>query len=235
VAETNNKPAFLQRNSISEDLVVYIKQQILEGHLNPGDRIVETKLASELGISQTPVREAIRRLQGEGILTVVPNKGPMVCTLDRGDYYEIYSIRSMLEGLAIRLAVLRADDAEIAELEQFYSRMRDKLNDDSVDYLLHDSFHIHETIMKLSKHERLIAMYQSISFQILLANRLLGTKRTKQAEIEQHLELIEALKQRDPDNAERTMRAHIYRSYCEFIELNGLEKDPVEFREETWL
>ncbi|MFK7693155.1 GntR family transcriptional regulator [Paenibacillus sp. HJGM_3] len=231
----DSKAVFPPRQSISEDLIVYIKQQILNGQLNPGDRIVETKLAGELGISQTPVREAIRRLQGEGIITVVPNKGPMVCTLDKKDVFEIYSIRSMLEGQAIRLAVLRASDRDIAELETFYEQMKEKLDDFSVEYLLDDSFHIHETIIKLSQHSRLISTYQSISFQILLANRLLGTKKTKQTEVEQHWELIEALKRRDTDSAEQTMRRHIYRSYCDFVELNGLDASPEELDEKTWL
>ncbi|RAV18956.1 GntR family transcriptional regulator [Paenibacillus contaminans] len=229
-----NKPVFPPRQSISEDLILYIKQQIASGQLNPGDRIVETKLAQELGISQTPVREAIRRLQGEGIITVVPNKGPMVCTLDKKDVFEIYSIRSMLEGLAIRLAVQNASDEEIEEIERFYNKMKDKLMDESVEYLIDDSLHIHETIMILSRHSRLIATYQSISFQILLVNRMLGTKKTKQNEVLQHGELIEALKRREPDEAELTMRKHIYRSYRDFVELNGLDAEGDELEEKNW-
>jgi len=229
-----NKPVFPPRQSISEDLILYIKQQIASGQLNPGDRIVETKLAQELGISQTPVREAIRRLQGEGIITVVPNKGPMVCTLDKKDVFEIYSIRSMLEGLAIRLAVQNASDEQIEEIERFYNKMKDKLLDESVEYLIDDSLHIHETIMILSRHSRLIATYQSISFQILLVNRMLGTKKTKQNEVLQHGELIEALKRREPDEAELTMRKHIYRSYRDFVELNGLDAEGDELEEKNW-
>jgi DNA-binding GntR family transcriptional regulator len=80
--------------------------------------------------------------------------------------------------------------------------------------------HIHQTIISLSKHKRLIQTYESISFQIFLVNRILGKESTKLKEVDQHLELIEALKQRDPDNAEKVMRMHIYRSYREFIELD---------------
>lgn len=229
-----NKPVFPPRQSMSEDLILYIKQQIAAGQLNPGDRIVETKLAQELGISQTPVREAIRRLQGEGIITVVPNKGPMVCTLDKKDVFEIYSVRSMLEGLAIRLAVQNASDDELDELERFYHKMKDKLQDETVTYLLDDSLHIHETIMGLSRHSRLIATYQSISFQIHLVNRMLGTKKTKQNEVLQHGELIEALRRREPDAAELTMRKHIYRSYRDFVELNGLDAEGDDLAEENW-
>lgn len=233
--ETAVTPRFIQKKNISEDLVVYIKQQILNGDLNPGDRIVETKLARELGISQTPVREALRQLQGEGVVSILPNKGPIVRTLDIQDAYEIYSIRSMLEGLAIRLATQISTDQEIMELEQFYNQMKTKLTDDSVAYLLHDSSHIHETIIKMSRHSRLISMYKSISFQISLINRLVGAKSTKQKEIDEHQELIEALKRKDPDHAEETMRRHIYNSYCNFIKLNGLEAEAPNFTEKAWL
>lgn len=234
--ETVKPMSFLKQN-LSEDLVVYIKQQIISGELNPGDRVVETKLAKDLGISQTPVREALRQLQGEGIITIIPNKGPMVCSLDKKDVFEIYSIRSMLEGLAIRLATHNATEADIESLEQLYNGMKNKLHDEMVpvSYLLDDSFQIHETIMKLSNHSRLIAMYKSISFQITLVNRILGSKSSKEKEMEQHWELIEALKRRDPDHAEDVMRRHIYRSYREFVEFNSKKDEQIEYGEDIWL
>jgi DNA-binding GntR family transcriptional regulator len=223
--DKTSTPIF-QKQNISEELVDYLKNQILSGELNPGDRIVETKLARELGISQTPVREALRQLQGEGIITIIPNKGPMVRNMDLKDAFEIYSIRAMLEGLAIRLAALNASDEDIAALEQFFFRMKEKVHDDSVpvSYLLDDSFYIHETIIKLSNHTRLNQLYKSISFQIALVNRILGSTSSKMKEFEQHWELIEVLKNRNPDQAEEVMRRHIYRSYTEFVSINTREE-----------
>ena len=231
-----DRPVF-QKQNISEELVDYLKQQILKGELNPGDRVVETKLAKELGISQTPVREALRRLQGEGIITIIPNKGPMVRTLDMRDAFEIYSIRAMLEGLAIRLATQNATEQDIADLEAFYNKMKDRVHDDSVpvSYLLGDSFYIHETIMNLSNHTRLINMYKSISLQIALVNRILGSKSSKLKEVEEHWELIEVLKNRDPDRAEDVMRRHIYRSYTEFVDLNARKDEMIRYDERIWL
>ncbi len=204
---------------MSADLAEYIKQQILDGQLNPGDRIVETKVAKELGISQTPVREAIRQLSGEGIITIVPNKGPMVRQFDMKDVFEVYSLRSMLEGLAIRLAVQQASDEEISKLSAFFEDMKRKLVDDTVDSLLEESVHIHQSIVRLANHSRLAASYDSITFSISLAGRILGKVSTKQKEVDQHAELIEALVRRDPDHAEKVMRQHILRSFNEFREL----------------
>lgn len=214
------KPAFMDKHNISREVVEYIKQSILSGELNPGDRIVETRFARELGISQTPIREAMHQLSGEGIVVIVPNKGPVVKELQRSDVFEIYSLRAAIEGLAIRIASQIAPQEAIDELEGFYEAMKVKLVDEAVDSLLADSFQIHQSIINLSKHERLMNMYGSISFQISLVNRILGTQSTKQKEVDQHLELIEALKSRDPAQAEKIMRMHIYRSYREFIELD---------------
>lgn len=225
----------IQKHNISDDLIVYIKEQILSGELNPGDRIIETKLAKELNISQTPVREAIRHLQGEGILVIFPNKGPLVRTMDLKDVFEIYSVRSVLEGLAIRIATQNASDGEIAELEAFYNKMKDKKDDASIPFLLQDSAFIHQKIFALSNHSRLISMYKSISFQIALVNRMLGTKSTKQKEIDEHWELIEALKKRDPDHAEKTIRKHIYRSYRDYVEINEKKAEQPHFEEKLWL
>ncbi|MDF2723765.1 MAG: GntR family transcriptional regulator [Paenibacillus sp.] len=233
--QEQSQPLIIQKQNISEELVKYIKQQIISGELNPGDRIVETKLARELGVSQTPVREAIRHLHGEGVITIVPNKGPMVRTLDMKDVFEIYSVRSMLEGLAIRLATQNATDEQVGEVEQCYEQMKLKLHDDSVVSLLPDSSRIHQIIIDLSNHARLINMYQSIAFQIALVNRLLGAKSTKQKEVDQHLELVEVLKNRDPNIAEQTMRKHIFRSYRDFLQLTEKKEPQLEYDEKLWL
>jgi len=228
-----NKQTILEKQNMSEDLVTYIKQQILDGALNPGDRIVETKLAKDLGISQTPVREAIRQLSGEGILNIVPNKGPVVRSLDMKDVFEIYSIRSMLEGLAIRLTTQKASQEDILKLSDFYNQMQEKLRDDNVDSLQSDSQYIHRSIIQLADHALLTSMYQSIFFKILLTNRIMGNISTKEKEVEQHGELIDALMRRDPNHAEAVMRKHIYRSYLEFTELQGVA--PQEDKGLIWL
>ncbi|WP_372630147.1 GntR family transcriptional regulator [Cohnella sp.] len=223
--ETISRQYFADKQNMGHDLVEYFKQEILAGKLNPGDRIVETKFARELGISQTPVREAVRQLAGEGIVTLVPNRGPVVNELGARDIFEIYSLRASIEGLAIRLATQIASDEAIAELERFYEEMKVKVTDDGIGTLLEESLHIHHSIMKLSEHSRLLHAYESISFQIALVNRILGNESTKEKEVEQHAELIEALKGRDPDKAELTMRKHIYRSYRECMDLKEDETE----------
>src|SRR5689334_20370456 len=107
---------FAERKSLGQEVAALIKQAIAEGALAPGERIVESKLAQELGLSLTPVREAVRELVGEGILTISPNRGPSVRVLSPEDAFELYSLRAMLEGLAIRLAITRASVEERAAI-----------------------------------------------------------------------------------------------------------------------
>lgn len=224
----NHKQRFADKQSLSGELVAFIKEQILEGELSPGDRIVETKLAKDLGISQTPVREAIRQLSGEGIVKIVPNKGSFVRTFSAKDVFEIYSLRASMEGLAFRLATQQATVKDIEELEAFYNKMKEKLHDESVKTLTNDSAYIHQFIYNLSKHSRLIFLYESISFQVSLVNRVLGARYTKLQEVEEHKEIIDALKAGNPTNAEKVMREHIYRSYRWYVKFMEMERKEEE-------
>lgn len=211
-------PAFKEKQNLSKDIAQYIKQGILNGVWNTGDRIVETKLARELGVSQTPVREALNQLVVEGIIAILPNRGAVVRKLTAVDIFEIYSIRAVIEGLAIRLATKRAARDDIHHLERFFEQMKEKAKDDSVKSLSKDAEYIHEYIYKMSNHSQLQMMYQSISFKVALANRILSFKYSKEQEIEQHWPLIEALKKGDPEHSEKVMREHIHRAYLQYVD-----------------
>ncbi|MCQ6559229.1 GntR family transcriptional regulator [Paenibacillus mendelii] len=221
------------KHSLSTTIVALIKQKIVAGELNPGDRIVETRLARELEISQTPIREAIRQLAGEGVVIIVPNKGPLVRTFSAMDIFEIYSYRAVLEGMAIRLAVQNASINDIRHLEQFYEEMKKRLLDDSIPSLQQDSGYIHHYIFKLSKHSVLLNMFEFISFRVQLVNRIVGKKFSKEREVSEHWELIEALKQGDPDHAEQVMREHIHRSYREFVDIGMFDR--TELAQNEWI
>ncbi|TMV46671.1 GntR family transcriptional regulator [Paenibacillus mesophilus] len=232
MVQSFNKDAS-DKQHLSSNIASYIKQKIIDGEWNPGDRIVETKLARELEMSQTPIREAVRQLAGEGVVTIVPNKGPFVRTFSAKDIFEIYSYRAVLEGMAIRLAVGNASITDIRHLEQFYEEMKKKLLDSSVVSLSEDSGYIHNYIFKLAKHAVLLEMFQFISFRVRLVNRIVGRKYSKEREVSEHLELIEALKKGDPDDAERVMRAHIHRAYMEFVDIGKF--DHSELAQNEWI
>ncbi|HBQ86706.1 MAG TPA: hypothetical protein DD811_09550, partial [Syntrophomonas sp.] len=107
----------------------YLRNAILEERLKPGQRIIERKVADKLSVSRTPVREAIRKLEQEGLVNYVPNRGAIVASLSATDVWEIYTIRSVLEGLAVRLAAQHLNSADMAEIEELMSQMEQALNE----------------------------------------------------------------------------------------------------------
>lgn len=223
-----------EKKNLGQEIAQYMKKAILDGKWNPGDRLIETKLARELGTSQTPVREAINQLASEGVIVSLPNRGAVIRDLDAIDIFEIYSIRAVIEGLAIRLATSRATPADISEIESFYNEMKRKINDDDVKSLSHDAEQIHEFIYKLANHSELSAMHQTISFKVALANRILSFNYTKQEEFDQHRAIIEALKKGDPDYSEKVMREHIHQAYLKFVKSKKFDNHE-QLDEDSWI
>ncbi|QED47935.1 GntR family transcriptional regulator [Cytobacillus dafuensis] len=219
-----NVNAFTDKKSLSSDLVMYIKEKLLTGQLKPGDRIVETKMAKELGISQTPLREAIHQLVGEGIVSIVPNKGTSIREFTPKDIFEIYSLRANLESLAFKLALFNRKPQDIHHLEMCLEKMKQKVNSDSVHSLSKDTTHIHTYINQLSQHSHLIEVISSISFKVALVNSRLRGKYSKQYEWEEHAKLIKVFIEGDPIQVEQEVKSHIYRAYCVFTDAFVTEK-----------
>lgn len=210
-----------ERKSLGQEVAALIKQAIVAGALAPGERIVESKLAQEIGLSLTPVREAVRELVGEGILTVSPNRGPSVRLLTSEDAFELYSLRAMLEGRAMRLAIARTSVGERAAIERIYDEMVMAVADDTIPSLLPYSTRIHEGIVALSNHTRLITFYQSLAMQITLLNRVVSPTSTKEHEVAWHQPIVAALVGDDADRAEHVIRTHIYDSYQAYMATSG--------------
>lgn len=210
----------MKKKNLSYEVSEYIKDQIINGEIEIGSQLKLNEISEHLGISQTPVREAIQYLVSEKVLENYRNKGYFVRKHDEKDIFEIYSLRATIEGLAIRLATQRNDEEELQKLIDLFEEMKAKRDDPTVASISHYSTKIHEAILNMSKHDMLIDVNESISFQVKIANSVLERKYTKELEVSHHEELIDVLKEGDPDKAEKVMREHIYRSYMNFIEEN---------------
>lgn len=216
----NYRSLILNKKNLSYEVSEYIKDQIVKGEIEIGSQLKLNDISDYLGISQTPVREAIQHLVSENVLENFRNKGYFVRKHNERDIFEIYSLRATIEGLAIRLVAERNDKEDLKELFALFEKMKEKRDDPNVMSLSNDSTKIHKTILKMSKHEMLINVNESISFQVKVVNRVLERKYTKDFEVNEHEELINVLKEGDPEKAEKVMRNHIYRSYYNFIEEN---------------
>ena len=181
--------------------------ELREGRLNPGDRLRETDLADRLGMSRTPVREAIRQLEADGIVTHVPRQGATIRTLDYAEVMELYEMRAVLEGTAARLAARAASDIEIEELMEMNAQMA-ALGDAPQAFLLNRQFHA--ALLDAAKNRFLARSIHALqkALMILGPTTLTEPDRAEKA-VEEHVAVLDAIKARDGALAEAAMRAHI--------------------------
>src|ERR1017187_6467105 len=128
-------------NSAFAEAHRYLRPRIRDGRLRSGARIKADEIAQQLGLSRMPVREAIRQLDSEGLLTIRPNRGAVVTTLDPEEVLELFQMRSVLEGLAVRRAVERFDEDAFDELELRFNRLERAQNDLDQWIPKHNDFH----------------------------------------------------------------------------------------------
>ena len=135
-----------------------LRQSIIAGRLNPGERLVERELIAIMGVSRTVIREALRQLESEGLVAIVPNKGPVVRALTVEEARDIYAIRAVLEGLAARLFTEQAGDAQIARLDRALSTVEKAYDSGDAGSMLETKNNFYEVLFEGAKSETLASM-----------------------------------------------------------------------------
>ncbi|WP_308639740.1 GntR family transcriptional regulator [Paenibacillus silvisoli] len=197
-------------NSISEHVYADLKKAILEGALQPGARLIVTEIAGKFQISQAPVREALERLKQEGLITGVPNKGSVVSTITAKEIKDIFVLREIIEGFAVRQSMpsLKEEDFDylhhlIREMETA-NRQQEMLRILELDMDFHAFFYIrcdNQAVLELWNHMRTKVMrFMAIS------NR----HYTTEVLAEWHLVLVDALRSGDPDAAAAAFIEHMH-------------------------
>ncbi len=188
----------------------YIRDAILAGHLAQGARLREIELAQKLGISRSPLREAFRILESEGLLEVVPRKGVFVVKTSPEEAQEVYEVRSLIEGYGARLAASRIQEQELERMRRLLAQMRRvSLDNRYWDYQA-TSLEFHDTFMKASGNRKLFALYaQTRKFLLRIQALAPGEHRVSQESVEEHSRILKALEKRDPDAAEAAARRHV--------------------------
>ncbi|QFS83027.1 GntR family transcriptional regulator [Roseivivax sp. THAF197b] len=178
-----------------------------EGRLNPGDRLRETELAEQLGVSRTPVREAIRQLEADGIVAHVPRQGASIRMLDYAEVMELYEMRAVLEGTAARLAARAASEIEIEELCDMNDALA-RIGTAPEAFTLNRQFHA--AILDAAKNRFLSRSITSLqkALMILGPTTLTEPDRAEKA-VTEHRDILAAITARDGAGAEAAMRAHI--------------------------
>jgi DNA-binding GntR family transcriptional regulator len=176
----------------------------------PGERINEAILAKELGVSRTPLREALNRLSTEGFLTFSANNGFFRKSLDVKEIFDLYEFRMLLERSAINLAVERATDDQLAEMEKFSTESAREEPGRSIDDLVTLDEQFHEMLMKLTGNTQMLNSLRNINARIQFVRWLDMTERRSQTQ-SQHKLIVSALRNRDRRECERLITDHITR------------------------
>ena len=197
------------RSSLREQIKDVILQRIVEGSLEPGSRIVETRIAQELGVSQGPVREALRDLEQLGCVVHEPNRGCSVRDFSLEELLEAFPVRAALEALAARLAAERITKAELAELEQLLERMTKAARRGDAHDQSQANASFHATIVRAARNrtlERQWQMLEPYSRTYLTVSRP-GIDLVFLSD--RHVPILNALRRRDPAAAAEAMREHL--------------------------
>jgi DNA-binding GntR family transcriptional regulator len=199
----------LSRKMLSEQIKDYIMDSILSGKYKAGDRIIESALASQLGVSQAPVREAIRELIALGFVENEPYKGTSVRTFTSQELHENYTVRAALEALGGREAAKRITDADLEKLQLIEDEMIEAAHRDDLNLMVQKNNLFHNTILEISGNKLLYKIYQMLQF----AQWTIFTTRTSKLGLkvlaQRHESLLAALATRDPDVIDKAMRHHI--------------------------
>jgi len=199
--------------SLSQSAYEALKESLMRMELSrlPNNgKLDERELAQRLGISRTPLREAIHRLVSEGFLKVVPRKGIYVVRRSKKEIVEILLVRAALEGMAARLATQHLNESDIHKMQDLFAPFDPAtVKDQSLKYS-DANIRFHEMVINLSQCEKLIALASNLFDQMRWVRfRAAAFHDRHPATLLEHRGIIDALEARDPDLSERKMRAHI--------------------------
>ena len=202
--------ALQARKSLGEHVFDSLKQAIIRGNMSPGEWLVESHIADTLGISRTPVREAIHKLEREGLIERQPRGGFTVLGLTRDDIEETFGIRAVLEGYAARLAAIKHHKKELAPLEKKIEEFEKYLHQKEQTELTRINTEFHDLLYALSKSPKLVHMINGLRDQIFRFRQMI-LKESKMAKIsnEDHKQMLEFIRKRDADGVEALVRGHI--------------------------
>jgi len=204
--------AVTRGEGLTDQAYLVLRNAILDNLLPPGTKLSVPEIARQLNISRSPAREAVARIQSEGLADFTPNRGAVVSRIDLVALAQIYDIREVLEGLASRLATERVDDAWIDELDALWSEHARSIEADDIGEHIRLDGEFHQRIRDAAGNLRLSESLESLQGQIRLA--MVTTSRRgggAAAAIAEHRGVIDAIRARDGDLAERIMKNHIRR------------------------
>ena len=214
-----------------------LREAIINGTLKPGERLMEVQLVEDKGVSRTPVREAIRKLELDGFVLMVPRKGAYVAGISTKEIADVFEVRAALESLAAGLAAERITDEELGDLQRLMVGVNISSEAGDLERVVQSDTDFHDLIFKASRNNRLVQIINKLREQIqrFRSTSLSYPGRIKET-IEEHKKLLGAISDRDIELARNVAREHIENAENSMLEaLRGhpefLEEPPRKFTE----
>lgn len=187
-----------------------LREAIIVGELKPGERLMEVQLAEKMGVSRTPVREAIRKLELEGLVEMLPRKGAHVADLSVKDIMDVLELRSTLDGLASSLSASRITEEEVRELKHVQSQFVGYVEKENLQGSVKKDVEFHDIIYRSSRNDKLMQITNNLReqiqrFRVIYIKDYSSTRDL----IKEHAEIFDAISRRDPDAARQAAQKHI--------------------------
>ncbi|MDT8861003.1 GntR family transcriptional regulator [Alkalihalobacillus sp. MEB130] len=202
------------RDTLHNKVVSVLRKAILKGDFKPGSRLVQSDLADSLGVSRMPVREALRKLEIEGLVTLEPHRGAIVNSIQIDDILEIYELRSQLEKMAVEQSVKLLNEEDLIELSSLVDDMEET---DSVDVFVEANINFHRLLIHRCPWKRLTTFIETLwnGFAQETPQVISGQMQKSNKE---HREILEAVKNKDEIMAAQLMAKHINRTKLHLVE-----------------
>lgn len=190
-----------------------LRDAIRTGVLKPGERLMEIQLAEELGVSRTPVREAIRKLELEGYVIMMPRRGTYVANLSIRDVNEVFEIRTSLDSLASGLAAERITSEELERLERMLVLIGEYIEENDMDKIVETDTEFHDLLYQASRNTRLVGIIYNLREQLtrFRTTSMAYPGRLKET-LEEHTRIVEAIAQGNVKLAQKAAEAHMEKS-----------------------
>lgn len=200
----------IENRSLRDRVLDALREAIITGELKPGQQLVETELATSLGVSRAPLREALQILSAEGLAETIPYHGTMVRRLTKADIEELYSLRSVLETFAIRRILDQHDPQQAVLLRECFDKMLAAAEAGDLKHVNQIDREFHDTLIELSGHSLLLTSWSVVSMRVRQVMALLNRRNSNLKQIAyNHVPIIEAIEANDVETAVQLVAKHV--------------------------
>lgn len=209
------KPDPIGRTALAVEITNRLRQMILEGQLDPGEKINEKRLTEQFGVSRTPLREALKVLASEGLLSLIPHRGAVITRQSEAELDEVFRVLAALEGLAGELAAEQAEDRTLQEIVHLTNDLRRSFEQADRPTYFRINQAIHNAILAATGNDTLMRSHELLAFRVQRARYQANlTPDRWRAAVEEHEAIAEALLARNAERCSKLMRDHLLQKFA---------------------